>query len=478
MHRGGTGHSHAGEKDLSTAVAQLGDLIGEHRVSVHPADLHRHAVDRSPSALIGKRAGANPLPLCVVRPHTTEQVADILKWAQSTKTAVVPYGGGSGVCEAIRSRDLVVIELRALEEILDFDEKSRLVRVQAGVTGPDLAKGLRSWGYQLGHEPQSISISTVGGWVATRACGQLSSRYGGIEDLISGLEAVLPGGLVVRSKPSPRRSAGPDVASLMIGSEGTLGIVTEVTMRVSHLARDRIDLCVRFPHLTDGVDACRKLAQSDLRPTLVRLYDTEDAQIFLRHHPDEKAEPLLLLSFDGHAAEDRCAEALVLTEGSRGNPALVSHWWDHRNDAVEEFENLMAGEGILGPHACVDTMEVSGTWSNLRALYHGLKESLGEHADIVGCHLSHVYGDGSCLYFTMASSCKDDIEALEKLDTWWNVGMEECLKAGGSISHHHGIGRRKASWLKDELGGWWDVLAAVKLAVDPDRIMNPGALGL
>jgi alkyldihydroxyacetonephosphate synthase len=264
----------------------------------------------------------------------------------------------------------------------------------------------------------------------------------------------------------------------MMGSEGTLGIVTEVTLRVTPIPEDRIDRCIRFEHVGDGVDACRKLAQSDLHPTLVRFYDREDATIFLRHHEDEPVSPFMLLAFDGDDAEARAAAATELVGGTAGNPELVAHWWEHRNDAVEEFRILMEGEGVLGPHALVDTMEVSGTWSNLRDLYHGMKEELGKVADLVGCHLSHVYPDGSCLYFTCASACSDDDEAQEKLDQWWAVGMQTCLGAGGSISHHHGIGRRKAPWLQREMGGWWDVLLAVKQAIDPNRIMNPGALGL
>ncbi len=463
---------------MTTLVQELSDLIGSHRVSVHPADLHRHALDRSPAALISKREGNYPLPLAVVRPHDTDQVAAVLDWADRTKTPIVPYGGGSGVLGAIVAEGVVAVELRAMEEILDFDEKSRLVRVQAGVTGPDLVKALLSWGYTLGHEPQSVNISTVGGWLATRASGQLSARYGGIERMVAGLEAVLPGGRVVRTRTTVRRAAGPDLTSLLIGSEGTLGIITEATFRIAPLVEARVDRCIRFEHLNEGVDACRRLAQSDLAPTLVRLYDSEDAAIFLRHHADEPSGPLLLLSFDGRTAKERATEAVALIDGKEGNEDLVAHWWEHRNDAVDEFRTLMTGEGVLGPHAAVDTIEVSATWSGLRDLYHSMKESLQKEADIVGCHLSHVYPEGSCLYFTLASSCDSDAEARSKIDRWWEVAMGECLRAGGSISHHHGIGRRKAPWLPDELGGWWDVLVAVKRAIDPNGIMNPGALGL
>ena len=402
----------------------------------------------------------------------------MVAWANRTKTPLVPYGGGSSVVGAIAAADAVVVELRAMDQILDFDEKSRFVRVQPGMLGPDLDKALRAWGYMLGHEPQSVKISTVGGWIATRAAGQLSARYGGIEDLLIALEAVLPTGSVVRSKLTPRRAAGPDVASLLIGSEGSLGIVTEATLRVSPIPDESADRCVRFEHMADGVNACRLIIQSGLHPTLVRLYDRDDSTIFLRHHPEETPGPLLLLSFDGPRCADRADGAVELSGGVPGNDDLVTHWWEHRNDAVEEYRILLRGEGLLGPHGVVDTVEVSGTWSVLRDLYHSMKKSLEETADLVGCHLSHVYESGACLYFTLASMTPDEATATATHERWWEAAMRTCLDAGGSISHHHGIGRVKAPWLNEELGGFWETLAAIKKAIDPNGIMNPGVLGL
>ena len=460
---------------------QLAELIGEHRVSTEAADLSRHSRDLSAGALLAARSGlAAGSPVCVARPASTEQVARVVRWANLTATPLVPFGGGSDVLGAIEPVGAVVVDMRALNEIVAFDERSRLVTVQAGMLGPELAEALAAWGYMLGHEPQSIALSTVGGWVSTRATGQLSARFGGIEDLMAGLEAVLPDGTVVRSKIAPRRAAGPDLAGLLIGAEGSLGIVTEVTLRVAPIPdpAQRTDVCLRFEHMTDGVAACRNLAQSDLRPTLVRLYDADDASLFLRNHPDEPAGPLLLLSFDGTDAERRSSQAISWSAGSPGNDKLVDHWWNHRNDAVDEYVELMAGGGILGPHALVDTIEVSGTWSVLRALYHDMKASLAGEADLVGCHLSHVYPDGACLYFTLASACSDDDTAAKVHERWWETAMASCLNAGGSISHHHGIGRVKAPWLADELGGFYDVLVAVKRALDPNNIMNPGVLGL
>ena len=462
-----------------TAAEQLAGLLEPGVVSTDPGDLDAHAHDWAPGALLERRRGAPPAsPECVVRPRSTDEVATLLRWADETATPVVPWGGGSSVLASARPSGAVVVDLTGLDDIGVVDEKSRLVRCGAGVTGPALTRHLADAGFLLGHEPQSLAISTVGGWIATRACGQLSARYGGIERLLAGFTAVLPGGRVVTSKTVPRRAAGPDVAALLIGSEGTLGIVTEAELRVTPIPAERTDLCLRFEHMSAGVAACRFLAQSGLRPTLVRLYDPEDAAIFLRHFPEETPGPLLLVSFDGDGSKARAEEAAVLAGGRHGDDALVGHWWEHRNDAVDEFRRLMAGDGLLGPHALVDTMEVSGTWSVLRELYHSMKEKLGAEADIAGCHVSHVYPDGACLYFTLASACTDDDEAAAKLTRWWATGMRTCLDAGGSISHHHGIGRVKAPWLEEELGGWFDVLRAVKKAVDPNGVMNPGALGL
>ncbi|HEV3473598.1 MAG TPA: FAD-linked oxidase C-terminal domain-containing protein, partial [Actinomycetota bacterium] len=187
---------------------------------------------------------------------------------------------------------------------------------------------------------------------------------------------------------------------------------------------------------------------------------------------------LLLLSFDGRDTARRATEAVAMADGRPGNDLLIAHWWEHRNAAVDEYIRLMAGAGILGRHALVETVEVAGTWSVLRDVYHDMKNALTAEADIVGCHLSHVYPDGACLYFTLGSACSDDATAATIHDRWWQVAMTACLNAGGSISHHHGIGRVKSPWLADELGGFFDVLVAVKHALDPNNIMNPGVLGL
>ena len=460
-------------------IDELAALLGDDRVGTEPSDLEEHSRDWSSRALLATRAReASSPPLAVVRPHDSVEVARVLEWAGDTNTPVVPFGGGSSVVRGIHGEKHVVVDLQRLNDISEVDSKSRLVTVGAGVTGPRLRAALQKSGFLLGHEPQSHDISTVGGWVATRACGQLSARYGGIERLVAGLEAVLPGGRTIRTKVAPRRSVGPDIGGLMLGSEGTLGILTEVTLRVTPIPVERSDACIRFDHMKDVIAACRALAQSRLSPTMVRAYDPEDSVLLTMSFDDPPAGPLLLMSFDGDDADARAEAAVRLVGGERLNDSIVEHWWSHRNAAVDEYTKNMSGAGLLGQHAMIDTMEVAGTWTVLRDLYHSMKERLAEHADFVTCHVSHIYPDGACLYFTLGKACNDDVEAVSSNETWWEVGMTACLEAGGTISHHHGIGRLRARWLPDELGDSLEVLRAIKVALDPQGIMNPGALGL
>jgi alkyldihydroxyacetonephosphate synthase len=462
-----------------TKTDELVSLVGREAVISDEDALRSKSHDLSPRALMAWRAGdMTAVADCLVQPSSTDEVGAVLRWADETRTPVVPFGAGSGVCEGISPAGGILLDLSRMDAVLDVDEKSRLVRVQAGCMGGDLAAHLDRKGLMLGHQPQSIDISTVGGWLATRACGQLSAAYGGIEDAISGFEVVLPGGRVMRRKTVPRRSTGPELAGLILGSEGTLGVVTEASLRVAPVPENRTDACVSFAHMADGVAACRSLAQSDLHPTLVRLYDKEDAFILLRYLTDPPGGPVLLLSFDGFAAEARAEAALRFAAGTPQDPAIVEHWWEHRNDASTEYVKVMTEDRLLGPHAVVDTMEVAGTWSALRDLYHSIKTQLSERADIAACHLSHIYPDGACLYFTLASSCESDADANEVLDSWWEIGMRACLDADGSISHHHGIGRAKAAWLSEEMGEWYELLRKVKEVFDPNGIMNPGALGI
>ncbi|MFN2526877.1 MAG: FAD-binding oxidoreductase [Actinomycetota bacterium] len=462
-----------------TSAAEVVGLLPAEIVSLQPDDRAAHARDMSAAALLERRRGHQPAgPEVVVRPRSVDDVAAVVRAAQSAGVPVVPRGGGSGVSGGVVADEGIVLDLREMNRVLDIDESSLTVTVEAGISGPELAGELARNGYTLGHEPQSLSVSTVGGWIATRACGQLSAGYGGIEDLLVGLEAVLPDGRIVSARPTTRRSTGPELADLMIGAEGTLGVVTRATLRIRRMPEERVDMCFRFESMEQGLDDARVLAQTDLRPVLLRLYDRDDAALFWLSYPDPPGGPILLASFEGSFAEQRAERAAELVGGQELSRDVVAYWRAHRNDALESYLQLMAGQGPLGAHALVDTMEVSAVWKDIPTAYAELKGALGSVADIAACHLSHVYPEGACLYFVLASACADESAAQTTYARWWEVGMGKALEVGAAISHHHGVGRLKARWLPAEIGGWWDVLRAVKKELDPKGIMNPGALGL
>jgi alkyldihydroxyacetonephosphate synthase len=464
-------------------LASLRSLLPDDAVSTEPADLEAHAHDWWTLALLRERRGDRfALPAAVVRPASTDQVAAVLRWAQETRTAVVPFGGGSGVsggAEAIEGA--IALDVRRMNRVLAVDREAMTVTAQAGIGGRELEEDLASQGLTLGHFPQSIDISTLGGWVAARSAGQKSARYGRLEDMIVALEVVLPGGRIVRTRPAPASAAGPDIAGFFVGSEGTLGVITEATLAVRPAPRYISQGSYAFATFADGLDAVRRVAQEELHPAVMRLYDEVDIGIAFRDAPDRPDGSLLILRFEGDVigeAEERAVRSIVEEGGGKDlGPGLAERWWEHRNDAVGTFRSIMLG-GLLGPAAAVDTMEVAGMWPAME-LYEAVRTALGAHADVVGCHSSHPYPQGTCLYFTFVFvGAKNDAAVEARYRAAWEQAALATLDAGGSITHHHGVGLLKAPWLPQELGEGFEVLRALKNALDPARIMNPGKLGL
>jgi alkyldihydroxyacetonephosphate synthase len=467
-------------------VTDLGDLrerLHDGAVSTEPADLEAHAHDWWTLALLRERRGERfILPAAVVRPRSTQEVAAVLGWAQETRTRVVPFGGGSGVsggAEAIAGA--IALDVREMNQVVNVDREALTVTAQAGIGGRELEEDLAGRGLTLGHFPQSIDISTLGGWVAARSAGQKSARYGRLEDMVVALEVVLPGGRVVRTRPAPASAAGPDLTRVFIGSEGTLGVITEATLAIRPAPRVVAHGAYAFATFTDGLDAVRRVAQEELHPAVMRLYDEVDVGIAFRDAPDKPDGSLLVLRFEGDAIaepEERAVRTIVEQAGGKDiGSGIAERWWDHRNDAVATFRQIMLG-GLLGPAAAVDTMEVAGMWP-VTALYESVRGALGAHADVVGCHASHPYPQGTCLYFTFVFvGAKDDGAVEARYRAAWAEAAEATLAAGGSITHHHGVGLLKAPWLPQELGEGFEVLRAIKTALDPSNIMNPGKLGL
>jgi len=462
-------------------VDALTKALPEGRVVADVADLRAHAHDYwALEAIRDRGPDAAPPPACVVYPETTAEVATVLRIAQETRTALVPYGLGSGVCGGVRpGRDALVLDTRRMAALLEVDGESLVARVQAGLNGAECERLLAERGFTLGHFPQSIALSTVGGWVSTRASGQLSTRYGNIEDMVLALEVVLPGGKIVRTFPAPRAATGPDLRQLFLGAEGTLGVVTEVALKIAPKPDWQQGFAATLRSWDDGIAISRELLQAGWRPAVLRLYDEIEAQRNFGTWVQSPA-PLLIVMGEGTramtAALEIELEAARTACRSRGGELLgdapLQHWLGRRNH-VPSWDQLLAG-GLV-----VDTIEVAATWSRVKELHRAVTAAIAAVPGIIQAsgHTSHGYTTGVNIYFTFVGSAAAADEQERIYRQAWAAAMEASIATGATIAHHHGIGRVRRDYLERELGAEGiAVLRAVKAALDPHGIMNPGVL--
>jgi len=460
--------------DLSALVPQSTVLTAE-------AALSPYRGDWSSLSILAQLRGDEPAPAAVLRPASVEDVARALAWASSAGVPVIAAGGRSGVSGGVRARggELLVdlcalVEGRPLDELITLDEVSGVARVPAGVLGNELEAWLNARGYTLGHFPQSIDLSTVGGWVAARSAGQLSCGYGAVEDFLVGLRVALPDGSIAQSHLAPRTAAGPQVHELFVGSEGTLGVVLEAWLRVRRAPTTRLFASLEFDTFADGLEGVRRMAHAGALPSGVRVYDPGDVQIAFRSLDPAPAGPVGVLVAEGDdVATPRVMErALQLAGGRPSELDLAGHWWVHRNDAVHTYRRVLSGE-LLGEKTAVDTIEVAGLWAVIPALYESVSAALGRHAMAAGCHCSHAYETGCALYFTFVLQADDRPAALAAA---WADALDAAADAGGTFTHHHGVGQMKGRWLEREADGFARHLDGIRKVFDPAGVMNPRAL--
>jgi alkyldihydroxyacetonephosphate synthase len=426
-------------------------------------------------ARVARRTSPGPRAAAVLRPRSTAEVQTVLRWAQETGTGIVPFGLGSGVCGAVQAdANQVVLDTSALNRVLEVDEESLTVTTQPGVRGSDFEAALAERGLTMGHFPQSIALSTVGGWCATRAAGQLSTLYGNIEDMLLGCEVVVPGGEVWRMAPTVRSSTGPDLKQLFLGSEGTLGVFTELTFRIHPAPEKRAGAGYRLADLASGIEILRLAMRAGWRPSVTRLYDATEAGRNFR--VSSNGAPILLLLSEGPAAlvdvEQGALAALAKGLGAESlGPEPVESWLAHRNE-VPDIAALI-DQGLV-----VDTIEVAASWHRLAELFDAV---VGEGSKIPGMiaisgHVSHCYTQGANIYFTFVVMEPDAERGVAVYDRVWDLTMRHTRAVGGTIAHHHGIGRVRKKWLAQELGSSVALLQRVKSTIDPAGIMNPGVL--
>jgi len=367
-----------------------------------------------------------------------------------------------------------------MDRVGHVDLVSQTVDVQAGVRGDRLEEALAGHGLTTGHYPQSIAISTVGGWIAASSAGQASTGFGAIEDILLGLTAVLPTGEILRCRAVPRSAAGPDLRRLLTGSEGTLGVVTEATLACRARPPGWEWQAVGFDGFATLATALREVRRAGTGAAVLRGYDETDAQFnfgALGHSGRCVALAGFPADLPGLAARKQAAAEILVKSGTDLGAGYGAHWEQHRNDAVQTYAQVMGPERAFGAGAIVDTMEVAGLWSAVPRLYQDIRGALAAHAQLVGCHLSHVYPSGSSLYFTFLINGADERAAETTYRQAWDQAAASCAAAGGTITHHHGVGRLKAPYLTGELGqAGAAVLERIRAALDPAGIMNPGGL--
>ena len=427
-----------------------------------------------PLAMHWALAGTVPQIAAVVcSPTTTEQVSAVLAACHHAHVPVTAAGGRSGVCGAsVPVFGGVLLDLSGMQGVDHVDPISGVVAVRCGTFGPDLEHELAEHGLSVGHFPQSFDIATVGGWVACRGAGQYSTRYGKIEDMVVALEVVLADGTIVHTGGAPAAAVGPDLTQVFVGSEGTLGIITRVWLRTHPAPAVERMASYALPSFGDGLEVCRRIIRRGATPAVLRLYDAIESQ---RGQAGDGTQCVLLVLDEGdpvmvdatmQVVADECA--LVTSLGTE----RVERWLHHRNDTS-------ALQALTHKGFVVDTLEIAAPWSALTVIFDEVRTAMlaVPHARAATCHLSHSYNDGACLYFTFAATPPAEL-VEETYVALWDAGQRAVLAHGGNLSHHHGVGLNRSRFVHEALGPAFSVLAAIKTALDPSGILNPGKLGL
>ncbi|MEI2639724.1 MAG: FAD-binding oxidoreductase [Microthrixaceae bacterium] len=445
-------------------------------VNDDPAVLADEGRDWWPLAMIWATEGRVPARASLlVRPGSPNEVADVLRICNDNHIPVSPSAGRSGVLGAsVPLFGGVQLDMCRLDGIRDVDETSLLADVLPGTFGNVYEHTLGDAGYTGGHWPQSMDLSTVGGWLACRGAGQFSTRYGKIEDIVVGLDVVLADGTAISTGGYPREAVGPDLNQLFVGSEGTLGVITGARLKIHPLPDYRRQAAYSFDSLETGLEWVRSVIQRGARPAVLRLYDPLEAD---RHFGTGAERAAAVVLDEGEPAIVDAYMAVVESaandhDGTREDDSIVDSWLEKRNE-------VSALEALISRGFIVDTMEVSGRWADLVSIAQNTLEALraAPGALAAGVHCSHSYEAGACLYFTFAAESEPSARQLNH-QSIWESATRAVLEAGGSLSHHHGVGINRSRFVADALGGGMEVLQSLKDALDPNGILNPGKLGL
>ncbi|CAB3838759.1 FAD-binding oxidoreductase [Achromobacter ruhlandii] len=429
-------------------------------------------------SMMTETAGRPATPHAViVKVSRVDQVQAVMRIAHAASLPVTVSAGRSNVTgAALPLRGGIVLDVCQLNRFVGIDRESQIVEVEAGMFGDVFEQTLqRDHGLTMGHWPSSFGISTVGGWVACRGAGQLSTRYGKIEDMVFGMDVVLADGSLITVGGYSRAAVGPDLLQLFIGSEGTLGVVVRVRLKLHRLPDYGRAIAYGFETFAAGLLACRQIMQRGANPAALRLYDALESGVQFGQPDlnvllvaDEGPRPMVDAVMD--ISDEVCRESGVALDGE----TVFERWLDTRYLTGKSAEGFKRGPGFVA-----DTLEMAGRWSDLPAIYDEVVAAVNAVPGTLAgsAHQSHAYVDGACLYFSLRGEV-----AVEDRAQWyrraWDAANAVLIKYNAALSHHHGVGLLRSPYMRESLGPAFAVLLAVKQALDPGNLLNPGKLGL
>jgi alkyldihydroxyacetonephosphate synthase len=491
-------------------LAELRDAVGSENAVQDDLDRIVHTYGKSARDLLRIRAGDIPrVPDVVVYPGDEAEVQLIVDRVVAADAVLIPYGGGSNISGSLHApadeiRPVISVDLGRLNQVIDIDEDSGLARIQAGTQGPELEEQLGAQGWTLGHFPDSFTHSTLGGWVATRSSGMQSDKYGDISDIARGMRVVMPG-KVLQIRPLPHTSTGPSVREMVLGSEGRLGVITEVTVQVHRIPEVRLILGYLFPSWEASLAAMHDISTSDAHPSITRVSDAkETAFSFATRKKSNRISISSLISKGlmqvlqrrGWNLDEVCLSFI----GYEGGKAHVSREKAIVKDIVGRHGGIVVGKGpgelydqkkfdtpyirdfLLDRGAIGDVSDTAAPWSKLLPLYTNVlaaAEKVYAHLGVAGwimCHLSHSYHSGACLYFTFAFK-HDGVDPLAQYEPLKNAIQQAFVDSGGTLSHHHAVGTEHAAWLEQDISApGVHMIDGLFTAMDPGRNFNPGKI--
>lgn len=468
-------------------VQQLQSMLGEKNVEIDEQILKDASVDRFRKFEAFHGVYTQPTPAAIAYVQSTDEVQAVVKFAEQYGVNIVARSGGSATEGGLETavENSIILDVSNMKKVIDIDTYNMQATVQCGVSLQVLEDQLRELGYTTGHSPQSKPLAQYGGLVATRSIGQFSTLYGGIEDMVVGLEAVFPNGEVARIKNVPRRAAGPDIRHIVIGNEGALCVITEVTVKIFKYFPQHLQFIgYTLDDMKTGFEVLREVMVEGYRPSVARLYDVEDGDYHFSHFANGRCV-LIFVAEGPKAIADCTAEAITEIVAKHSGcepvePHLIQTWFEHLNwdpDSIaEEKREIMETKNVCS------TTEVSANWSTVNDLYEVcLRRLRAEIPDLtlVGGHSSHSYLNGTNIYFVYfydVIDCSPEEEITKYHLPIKKIIVEETLKAGGSMCHHHGVGKHRAEWIEDEYGSSYFLLETLKRSFDPTGIMNAGTI--